>query len=323
MRAACVHGPGPATDITVESIPVPAPGPTDVLVAVEAAAVNQVDTYVRAGTYPTPMPVPFVVGRDLVGRVAVPGPGSGFEPGEQVWCNSLGHDGRQGSCAEYAVVPAERLYRLPNQADPVTSVAVLHTAATAALALHRYARIRAGQTVFVGGAAGNIGAIAVQLAREAGLRVLASARSGDHDAVRRLGAEAVFDYRDPDLVEQVRDAAPRGVDVFWDTSGKGQLADALQVVALRGRIIVTAGRQRQDNVNLWPLYTRDVRIIGLVISLASVSDLAGAAATINRRLAGPGLAVHVTDELPLARTAHGHNLVESGTRGRVVIRPDR
>jgi NADPH:quinone reductase-like Zn-dependent oxidoreductase len=323
MRAACVHGPGAADDIRVESIPIPVPGPTDVLVQVHAAAVNQVDTYVRAGSYVTPMPIPFVVGRDLVGTVAAAGPGSRFGIGEPVWCNSLGHDGRQGSCAEYAVVPAERLYRLPAEADPVTTAAALHTAATASLALHRDAEVRAGQTIFIGGAAGNIGAIAVQLAHEAGLRVIASARRDDRDTVRDLGAETVLDYRDPDLVERVRDAAPAGVDVFWDTSGKGQFADAVQLVTTRGRIVVTAGRQRQDDVDLWPLYTRDIRVIGFVISLASVSDLAAAAGTINRRLAGPGLAVRVTHELPLAETARGHELVEAGTRGRVVIRPDR
>ncbi len=323
MRAACVHGPGAADDIRVESIPVPVPGPTDVLVQVHAAAVNQVDTYVRAGSYVTPMPTPFVVGRDLVGTVAAAGPGSGFGIGEPVWCNSLGHDGRQGSCAEYAVVPAERLYRLPAGADPVTTVAALHTAATASLALHRDAEVRAGQSIFIGGAAGNIGAIAVQLAHEAGLRVIASARRDDRDAVRDLGAETVLDYGDPDLGERVRDAAPAGVDVFWDTSGKGRLADAVQLVATRGRIVVTAGRRRQDDVDLWPLYTRDIRVIGFVISLASVSDLAAAAGTINRRLAGPGLAVRVTHELPLAEAARGHELVEAGTRGRIVIRPDR
>jgi NADPH:quinone reductase-like Zn-dependent oxidoreductase len=205
----------------------------------------------------------------------------------------------------------------------VTTVAALHTAATAFLALHRDAEVRAGQTIFIGGAAGNIGAIAVQLAHEAGLRVIASTRRDDRDAVRDLGAETVLDYRDPDLVERVRDAAPAGVDVFWDTSGKGQFADAVQLVTTRGRIVVTAGRQRQDDVDLWPLYTRDIRVIGFVISLASVSDLAAAAGTINRRLAGPGLAVRVTHELPLAETARGHELVEAGTRGRVVIRPHR
>lgn len=323
MRAAFVTAPGPATDIRVESIPRPEPGPTDVLVQVEAAAVNQVDTYVRSGRYPTPMPSPFVVGRDLVGSVAAAGAGSGFSVGEPVWCNSLGHAGRQGSCAEYAVVPAERLYRLPPDVDPIATVAVLHPAATAALALHRHAEVRAGQTIFVGGAAGNIGAIAVQLAAEAGLRVIAGARSDDHDRVRELGADAVVDYRDPDLGEQVRATSPDGVDVHWDTSGQTQLTDAIRLVATRGRILLTAGRRPHENVDLWPLYTRDVQLRGFVISLASVSELTDAAATINRRLAGPGLAVRVAHELPLADTARGHDLVEAGARGRVVIRPDR
>lgn len=323
MRAAVVHTPGSATDITVETIPVPAPGPTDVLVQVEAVSVNPVDTYVRSGQYPTPMPAPFVVGRDLVGTVVTAGPGTGFETGEQVWSNSLGYGGRQGPCAEYAVVPTERLYRLPPGADPVQTVAALHTAGTAALALHRRADVRAGETGFIGGAAGNIGAIAVQLAQEAGLRVIASARDKDHERVRDLGADKVFDYRDPDLADQVRAVAPDGVDVHWDTSGKATLNDASRIVGTRGRVVVTAGIQPQDGIDLWSLYTRDIQVIGFVISLASVSDLAAAAGTINRRLAGPGLAVRVTHELPLSETARGHELVEAGTRGRVVIRPDR
>src|SRR5581483_10985689 len=106
----------------VGELPVPAAGACDVLVKVNAVAVNQVDTYIRSGRYPVPMPSPFVVGRDLVGTVAAARPESGFAPGQQVWCNSLGHGGRQGSFSEYAVVPAERLYPLP-EADPVTAVA--------------------------------------------------------------------------------------------------------------------------------------------------------------------------------------------------------
>lgn len=323
MRAAFIERLGGPEEIRYGELPDPVPGPTDVLVDVAAVAVNPVDGYVRSGRFRTPVPFPFVVGRDLVGTVAVAGSGSGFAAGELVWCNSLGHDGRQGSCAEYAVVPAERLYRLPRGTDAVPAVAALHPGATAALALHRHAQVRAGETIFVGGAAGSIGAIAVQLAHEAGLRVVASARSEDHGLVRSLGAEAVFDYRDPDLVDQVRAVAPDGVDIQWDTSGHGLLADAAQVVAVRGRILVTAGRTRQPEVDLWPLYTRDVRVLGFVISLASVPDLAGAATTLNRRFAGPGLAVRVAHELPLAETARGHELVESGTRGRVVIRVDR
>jgi NADPH:quinone reductase-like Zn-dependent oxidoreductase len=77
---------------------VPVPGPADVLVAVETVAVNQVDTHIRSGRWQTPMPFPFVVGRDLVGTVAEGDAAGIFAPGERVWASSLGHAGRQGAC---------------------------------------------------------------------------------------------------------------------------------------------------------------------------------------------------------------------------------
>jgi NADPH:quinone reductase-like Zn-dependent oxidoreductase len=101
-------------------------------VRADAIAVDPVDAFVRSGAYATPTPFPFVVGRDVVGTVAETGPGAvGFRVGDRVWCNSLGHGGRQGACAEYSVVPVDRLYHLPDGVDPVTAVAALHPAATA------------------------------------------------------------------------------------------------------------------------------------------------------------------------------------------------
>jgi len=118
MRAAYVERLGPPDEIVVGELSVPASGPTDVLVAVELVAANPVDTFVRSERYATPVPLPFVVGRDLVGTVADAGPGALFGVGERVWANSLGHDGRQGSFSEYAVIPAERCYCLPEGATP-------------------------------------------------------------------------------------------------------------------------------------------------------------------------------------------------------------
>jgi NADPH:quinone reductase-like Zn-dependent oxidoreductase len=132
MRAAFITRLGPADGIRVGELPQPAPGPTDVLVRAEVVVVNPVDILVRSGGWATPTPFPFVIGRDLVGTVAEAAPGAvGFAPGDRVWCNSLGYGGRQGSFAEYAVVPAERLYHLPAAADPVAAVALFHPAATA------------------------------------------------------------------------------------------------------------------------------------------------------------------------------------------------
>ena len=124
MRAAFFNEPGPAEVIHVEQLPVPVPGPTDALVAVEVAVVDPVDTLIRSGRWSTLTPLPFVTGRDLVGTVAAAGPGSGFSPGERVWSNSLGHAGRQGACADYAVVPGDRLYRLPEGVPAAQTAAV-------------------------------------------------------------------------------------------------------------------------------------------------------------------------------------------------------
>jgi NADPH:quinone reductase-like Zn-dependent oxidoreductase len=321
MRAAFVTELGPAELIRVGELPVPGLGPTDVLVRVEVVVVDPVDTLVRSGAYQTPTPFPFVVGRDLVGTVAAAGAGAaGFAPGERVWCNSLGHGGRQGSFAEYAVVPAERLYRAPAAVDPVTTVAVLHPGATAYLAVFRHGGLRPGETVYVGGAAGNVGTAVTSLARTGGARVLAGARSDDARWCRSAGAAEVVDYRHPDLPERLRALAPTGIDLYIDTSGHLDLPAVVDLLADRGRIVLLAGGGQRLTLPVGPLYTHDRRILGFVISRAGVEELAEAAAVLNGHLAAGVLPVRVRDTWPLDRAAEAHQAVERGVRGRIVLR---
>jgi NADPH:quinone reductase-like Zn-dependent oxidoreductase len=322
MRAAYLTELGPADAIRVGELPVPIPGPTDVLVAVEAVVVNPVDTLVRSGAFPTPTPFPFVIGRDLVGTVAAAGPGAaGFAAGQRVWCNSLGHGGRQGSFAEYAVVAADRLYHLPARVDPVAAVAVLHPAATAWLALFRHGGLRPGEVVYVGGAAGNVGTAATSLARAGGARVLAGARPEDAGWCRAAGADEVVDYRDADLPGRLRALAPEGIGLYLDTSGRLDLAAAVDLLALRGRIVLIAGRERRLTLPAGPLYTHDRRVIGMAISRAGVEELAEAAGVLNHRIAAGALPARVRDVWPLERAAEAHLAVERGVRGRIVLRP--
>jgi NADPH:quinone reductase-like Zn-dependent oxidoreductase len=320
MRAAYLTELGPPRAIRLGRLPVPAIGATEVLVEVELAAVNRVDTMVRSGAYPTPTPFPFVVGRDLVGTVAATGAAvSGFAAGDRVWCNSLGHGGRQGSFSEYAAVPAERLYHLPDGADPAAAVAWVHPAATAYLALFRHASVRPGQTVFVGGGAGNVGTALLQLAAAAGARVLASAGARDADWCRRAGATAVLDYRDPRLGERLRDAAPGGVDLLVDTSGHLDLDLAMAVLAERGRVVAVAGGPQRPPLPVRAMYRLGATITGFVISHASVEELADAARALNARLAAGPVAVRLGEVLPLEQAAVAHLRVEQGVRGRVVV----
>jgi NADPH:quinone reductase-like Zn-dependent oxidoreductase len=268
--------------------------------------------------------LPFVTGRDLVGTVTAAGAGTRFSPGDRVWSNSLGHAGRQGSCAEYAVVPGDRLYPLPDGAAATQAAAAFHSAGTAFIGLHHRARACAGQTILVGGAAGGIGSALVRFASEAGLRVIATARPADHARCLEQGASAVFDFGDAGLADRVLEVAPGGADICWDTSGRMPLNATEPMTATGGKIIVTAGAAPQPpTTSLFPLFTRDISVIGFVISLATATELADAAQAINRRLASGGFTTKATAIMPLDKAAEAHALVESRQSARAIIQIGR
>lgn len=324
MRAAWIDELGPAQNICCGELPVPIPGPTDVLIRVAASAVDPVDTFVRSGQYRTPMTFPFVVGRDVVGTVAGVGADAlGFADGDRVWCNSLGHHGRQGAAAQYAVVPADRLYRLPDGVDPLAAAAVVHPAATAYLALMIHAGLRAGETVFIAGGAGHVGGAATVLAVRAGARVIASASAGGLDRCRALGAAVALDYHDPQLAQHVADAAPEGLDVHLDTSGHNDLGMAVDLLAHRGRIVVMAGLGARPVLPVGGLYGRDGRVVGFAISNAHVDELAAAAHRVNQLLADGSLLPRRVESLPLDAAADAHRRLEAGEAQdvRLVLRP--
>ncbi|AXI78508.1 NADPH:quinone reductase [Peterkaempfera bronchialis] len=325
MRAAFIEQLGPPQNIRYGQVPSPAPGPTDVLVDVTAVSVNPVDTFVRSGVFRTPVPFPFVIGRDLVGRVAAAGPGApGFSVGDRVWCNSLGHGGRQGAAAERAVVPADRLYHLPPGVDEAEAVAVVHPAATAYLALVTHGRVRAGDNVLVGGAAGNVGSALVVLAAQAGARVIATASAQDAEYCRSLGAAEVVDYRDPEPDRRIRDLCPDGVDVHLDTSGRNDLGTAVALLAPRGRIVLLAGARSRPVLPAGQLYMKDGSITGFAISHATAAELAEAATTVNRLLAAKLLRPRSLRQLPLGAAAETHHRLEQGELNgkRIVLRTD-
>ena len=316
MRAAYIEQLGPPEVIRLGELPVPEPGVGEVAVDVLATAVDPVDTLVRSGAFRTPLTFPFVVGRDLVGTVAEPA--DGFAAGETVWCNSLGHGGRQGAAAERVVVAANRLYRLPDGVPPLEAVAVLHPAATAYLALFNHGELLPGETVLVAGAAGNVGSALVALAARAGARVLATASPRDHEHVRALGATEVVDYREP--VERLAELAPGGVDLHVDTSGRHDLDAAVGLLAHRGRIVLLAGPGARPVLPVGPLYMKDGSVRGFAISRATVAELAEAASALNDVLARGLLRPRTLEVLPLDAAAEAHRRLEAGElRGRRVV----
>lgn len=325
MHAAFIRATGGIANIEYGELPTPRAGPTDVLVRMAASEANHVDLFVRSGAYRTHTPFPFVIGRDLVGTVVATGPGAArFAVGDRVWCNSLGHHGRQGAWSEYAVVPEDRLYPLPDGVDAKAAAATLHGAGTAHIGLVHEARLAAGETLFIEGGGGAVGSAVIQMACDMGARVIASAGPEDEAWCRELGADVVLDYHRKNLYEQVRAAAPDGVDVWWDASGHNRFSECLPLLTMNSRVVVMSGLKGAPPPTLpvGAMYTRDITLHGFAISNASVGTLGAAAQTINRLLAAGKLRARIGATLHLAEAAKAHQLLESGhVRGRIVLVP--
>lgn len=199
----------------------------------------------------------------------------------------------------------------------------MHPASTAHLAVAHYGRVRAGDTVLICGAGGNVGAAMTALSVRAGARVVAVAGRDDLDRVRALGASEVYDYR-TEWQAKVRVAHPRGVDMLTDTSGTLDLDFAVAALAAHGRILVLARGGRRE-VPLDELYTKNGSIIGFVMSHATVAQLSDAARCVSRQLAEGLLRPPRIEVLPLSQAALAHGRLESdqGHGRRIVLVPDR
>ena len=224
---------GGLDDLALVDLPVPIPGKDEVLVRLAAGALNFSDLLMVSGTYqvrPTP---PFIPGQEIAGVVAEDA--GSFRKGDRVASKVL-----WGGFAEFVAVRQDMAVRLPESLSFAEGACLPVTWPTAWIALHDRARLQAGETVLVHAGAGGVGAAAVQLARAAGARVLATAGGPDKVALcRELGAEAAFDYRaGPWLDPFLAHTGGRGADVVVDPVG-GEVADlSMKALARNGRFLI-------------------------------------------------------------------------------------
>jgi NADPH:quinone reductase-like Zn-dependent oxidoreductase len=233
MKAARIRQFGPPSVIEIEDIPRPQPEAGQVLVRVMAARVGPWDALIREGKSALNQKLPLIPGSDVAGVVEAVGDGvSGFNRGDEVYGST--NEQFIGGYGEYALASAKMLAAKPETLSYVGAASAPVIAVTAWQMLHDYANGKAGQTVLIHGAAGNVGGYAVQLAHMAGLHVVATAATRDAKFVRGLGAERVVDYQD----ERFEDAlAP--VDIVLDLVGGETQERSLQVLK-PGGILVSA-----------------------------------------------------------------------------------
>jgi NADPH:quinone reductase len=330
MKAAYIERTGPPDVITYGELPRPEPQAQQVLVRTSAVAVNPVDTYIRNGANYWELPRPFVIGCDLAGVVeAVGDKVSQFRPGDRVWCTNQGLMGRQGTFAEYCAVDQQWLYRSPDGVDDQTLAASALVGVTAHLGLFRDARLQAGETIFVHGGTGGVGSMVVQMAKAAGARVLTTGGSDSKvEACRGLGADVAINYKTQDVEAVVREAAPQGVDVFWETLREPDFERMVRMVGERGRLVIMAGRDARPPFPVGPFYVKGCSLFGFVMFKASADELRRAADDVNGWFQAGRLQARISQVLPLRDAAEAHRLQEQNTlhregtlAGKIVLIP--
>jgi NADPH2:quinone reductase len=234
MRTARIHATGGPGVIRLDEIPAPDPGEGQALVRVEAAGVNFIDIYHRAGQYPVELP--FTLGQEGAGVVERVGRGvTEVQSGDRVAFSNVG-----GSYAEYVVAPAWRLVPVPAALTPAQSAAAMLQGMTAHYLSHATFPIRPGDTALVHAAGGGVGQLLVQMIKHRGGRVIATVSSDAKAAVAlAAGADELINYTQVDFAAEVqRLTAGRGVAVVYDSVGRDTFERSLDCAALRGMVVL-------------------------------------------------------------------------------------
>ncbi len=330
MKAAFIEQPGPPESIVYGERPKPSPTGRQVLVKVAAVAVNPIDTYIRSGTVKMDLPRPFIVGCDLAGVVEAAGPQARrFRPGQRVWGSNQGLMGRQGTFAEYAAVDEDLLYPAPDGVSDEQLAATALVGITAHLGLFRDAELRSGETLFVNGGTGGVGSTVVQMAKAVGARVITTAGTDEKVAeCRAIGADVAINYRTADVDAAIREAAPGGVNVWWETLREPNFDRTVALLAPRGRMIIMAGRDARPPFPVGPFYVKGCSLYGFAMFNATPDEQRTCAEDINRWLSEGKLRPKIDRVLPLSQTAAAHKLQEENTigkagtlAGKIVLKP--
>ncbi|XRQ09889.1 NADPH:quinone oxidoreductase family protein [Actinomadura welshii] len=324
MKAWRVRSLGPPDEVlSLEETPPPVPGPGEVVIQVEAAALNYPDILVCGGRYQERPPLPFTPGMEAAGRVVAAGEGVAIAEGTRVAgiCR-LPH----GGFAERAVLGAGELFEVPDGLASATAAAMVVTYPTGYVGLHRRARLRAGETLLVHAGAGGVGSAAIQLGKAAGARVAATAGGAEKAAVcRDLGADLAIDYRTEDFAAAVREfTGGRGADVVYDPVGGETFDRSRKAVAFEGRMVVvgfTGGGIAQVPSN--HVLIKNYSVVGLHLALywtRRPDYIAETYRAVLRLHAEGGIDPLISARIGLADVpAALHALASRGTIGKVIV----
>jgi NADPH:quinone reductase len=307
----------PAEAMELVELPDPVAAPGELLVRVEACALNFPDVLLAAGQYQERPELPFTPGLEVCGTVV--GDGRRVIGGPPL---------PRGGLAELTVLPERAAFDAPAGMPADEAAALLITYQTAYVGLHRRAALRAGEWLLVHAGAGGVGSAAIQVGLAAGARVVATAGGPEKAAVcRELGAHEVIDYRSEDIVTRVKEVTGgHGADVVWDPVGGDVFDASRRCVAFEGRLVVVGfASGRIPSVPAGHVLVKNYSVVGLHWGLYRTVDprvVADAHDQLARLYAAGGIRPLVSERVPMAEApAALTRLASRGTVGKVVVLP--
>ena len=324
MQYIAARGAGGPEVLTLATGPVPAPRANEVLIRVRAAGVNRPDILQRKGVYPVPADASPIIGLEVAGEVLAAGAEvTSFSPGDKVAALTNG-----GGYAEYCVAPATQCLPWPTGYDAIRAAALPETYFTVWANLFQHGRLARGEAVLVHGGTSGIGTTAIQLAREFGARVYATAGSDDKCAAcLALGADGAINYRAMDFADRLMDlTGGSGVNVVLDIVGAPYFERNLRCLALDGRLVLVATMQgsKVDRFDLGLVMQRRLSITGSTMRPRTTAGKASIAQALkdnvwqvlNAGRCGP----RIYATFPLAEAAAAQRLMESSVHvGKIVL----
>jgi NADPH:quinone reductase len=335
MRSIVYSGTGRSDVLRLIERPMPAPGPGDVRVRVIVSGVNPTDWKRRAAqTGPSDLGETVVPNQDGAGIVDAVGDGvDGLAVGDRVWLYLAQHESTQGTAQEFAIVAARKVVTLADSVsfDVGASLGVPAMTAHRALTVHEDGPTRLapgalnGRTVLVTGGAGAVGHAAIQLARWAGATVITTISSAEKATLARAaGAALTVDYTVGEPAEQIRTAAPNGVDIVVDVDIIRNVDLIGRVLAPRGSVAIYANSGDAATIPMRAFMALNARLQYVLLYTVGDAALMAAAADVNAAATAGILEVGAENGLPitrfaLAETAAAHDAVEYGAVGKVLI----
>jgi putative PIG3 family NAD(P)H quinone oxidoreductase len=327
MRQVRFNGAGGPEVIGLETVPVPQPGSGQVLIAVAAAGVNRPDCIQREGNYPPPPGATEIPGLEVSGIiVAVGSDVPGLNVGDRV-CALL----PSGGYAEYCLADAALCLPVPEALSMLEAAGIPETFFTVYDNVFTRGRLAAGETFLVHGGSSGIGSTAIQLAKQAGATVYATAGSDEKcEFCRSLGADAAINYRTQDFVQEVRGLTEkRGVDVLLDMVGGSYIGQNLSIMAMDGRLVQIAFLQSSKaEVDFRPIMLRRLTFTGSTLRPRPVAMKAEIAEALRANvwpLLDQGKIKPIIHAVfPLERTREAHELMESSAhQGKIILEVGR